>query len=298
MENSKRLLEYAVAAIKEASIPDDKWSIGGGTVLAQTYNHRLSKDIDVFIEDIQSLSSLSPRFNNQTEDALDYEEMSQYISLAFPEGKVDFIASPQITDFKAEKKLFFEKEVMLDDPIEIVSKKIYFRGDQVLPRDIFDLAIVYDSSRKIDLINTLNTMPEKVDTFKQNFSKIIENANFVHYSMKDKSVILDGGKKMINKEIQVCQELVQCLDKIKEILAGTTNDKTIANKKDVFNQFAKKILDAQNKVWTEDTNSKIIKAMYEKNYSHCYIEEAIKHSPIPEKNTSKILNSLDNELSR
>ena len=43
------------------------------------------------------LSVLSPRFNNVTEEALDYDEMTNYISLTYPEGKIDFIISPQIT---------------------------------------------------------------------------------------------------------------------------------------------------------------------------------------------------------
>ena len=54
MENSEILLQYALNAMKEAGLPDGVWSIGGGTVLAAYYNHRLSKDIDIFITLFQS----------------------------------------------------------------------------------------------------------------------------------------------------------------------------------------------------------------------------------------------------
>lgn len=84
MENSQILLTKALMALKEADITTDQWTVGGGTVLAFYYNHRLSKDIDIFLSDNQLLSRLSPRLNNNTEDALDYDEMSNYISLTYP----------------------------------------------------------------------------------------------------------------------------------------------------------------------------------------------------------------------
>ena len=41
------------------------------------------------------------------------------------------------------QETFFGHQVNLESPIEIVIKKIFHRGDQVLPRDLFDLAAVY-----------------------------------------------------------------------------------------------------------------------------------------------------------
>ena len=69
MENSKILLQKAIDILEEADIKDDEWAVGGGTVLAHYYNHRISKDIDIFINDIQLLTLLSPRFNDMSEDA-------------------------------------------------------------------------------------------------------------------------------------------------------------------------------------------------------------------------------------
>lgn len=125
MDNSEILLQHAIDAMNEAGIPKDSWSIGGGTVLAKYYNHRLSKDIDVFITDAQYLSQLSPRFNSAVEGAQDYLEMTNFISLSFQEGKVDFITSGQLTDFSPKISNFMNKMVPLDDPVEIVTKKIF-----------------------------------------------------------------------------------------------------------------------------------------------------------------------------
>ncbi len=40
-----------------------------------TYNHRLSKDIDIFLDDAQLLGGLSPCFNDKSENALEYDEI-------------------------------------------------------------------------------------------------------------------------------------------------------------------------------------------------------------------------------
>ena len=115
--NSKILLNRAIKILDYADIDISSWAIGGGTVLANYYNHRLSKDIDIFIDDMQLLNSLSPRFNDISENADDYDEMANYISLAFPEGKIDFIVGSQLTDFKSQKQLFLGHKVYLEDAV-------------------------------------------------------------------------------------------------------------------------------------------------------------------------------------
>lgn len=67
--NSSILLQHAIKILKEAPIKEHEWAICGGTVLAYFYRHRLSKDIDIFIQNLQLLSSVSPRFNEQAENS-------------------------------------------------------------------------------------------------------------------------------------------------------------------------------------------------------------------------------------
>lgn len=298
MENSKKLLEYTLAALNEADISPEKWSIGGGTVLAAIYNHRLSKDIDVFIEDVQSLSALSPRFNNQMEMALDYNEMSNYISLTFPEGKVDFIAAPQITKFSPRIEPFFGQPLRLDDPIEIVSKKLYFRGDRVLPRDVLDLAVVYESERKFDLINTALAMPEKVNVFIGKFAEKLSNIDFLPYTQEYEDMLLPAGKKIRGKEIAICQGFVECLKKIENIKEWSPSPSQKQNTAMLFNNIAKKVLEGQSNQWEFDTNRKIICALNEEGYSFRKINEAMSHSPLREKNMISVIKKLGRGLER
>lgn len=213
MENSKILLQYALHALAEAGLPENAWAIGGGTVLAHTYHHRLSKDIDIFINDRQWLSSLSPRVNDASDTALFYDEESQYISLTFPEGKVDFIACPLLTTYAPQQALFLEQYVLLDHPIEIVCKKIYYRGNQVMPRDVFDLAIVFDSPHKNDLIKAITEFPEQFIIFRNAFKAKQKDSSFILYSREFSDMILPGGKHMQYREYDVCNELINEVDK-------------------------------------------------------------------------------------
>lgn len=209
MENSKILLQYALDALTEANICKDLWAVGGGTVLSHYYNHRLSKDIDIFISDSQYLSLLSPRFNNMTENALDYNEMAKYISLTYPEGKVDFIVGGQITSHFPIKSSFFDNMVYIEDPVEIVCKKLFYRGDQILPRDIFDLAVVFDSKRQNDLIEALATIPKEFTVFAKKFSTI---KNIPLYSNTYTNMLLETGKHYIGKEVLLCSDLINSLN--------------------------------------------------------------------------------------
>lgn len=215
MENSKILLQYAVEALAQTSIKSHQWSIGGGTVLAKYYNHRISKDIDVFISDAQYLNELSPRVNDAYEAALDYDEMSNYISLSFLEGKVDFIVASQLTKFPAKAQNFFGKNVMLEDAVEIVGKKLFFRNDHILPRDLFDLAIVYNSDRRGDLLEFALSIPDKMRVFFETFEKDKELLKNRAYSLLYWDSILDGGRCIVGKEVEICQQFI---DEIKSKL--------------------------------------------------------------------------------
>ena len=228
MENSEILLQYAINAMNEAGIPKDTWSIGGGTVLAKFYNHRLSKDIDVFITETQYLSELSPRLNSAVEGAYNYSEMSNFISLSFQEGKVDFITSGQLTEFAPKIDEFMNKMVPLDDPVEIVAKKIFYRSEQVLPRDIFDLAIVYNSDRKNDLIKSIINLGDKAQSFINKFEEKQDILKKELYSIESAHNLLPGGLKIKGKEVDICKNLVDelklKLNKKQTIQLNSTSD--------------------------------------------------------------------------
>lgn len=111
--------------------------LGGGTRLMLAIEHRLSDDVDLFINDSQWISYLSPRLNDAVEDLVsDYDELATVLKLRFPEGEIDYIVSGQLLDLPSETSP--ETSYQLEPVAEVLAKKLFYRGYALTPRDLFD----------------------------------------------------------------------------------------------------------------------------------------------------------------
>jgi hypothetical protein len=109
------------------------------------YEHRRSKDIDIFLRDPQYLTALSPRLNDHTEALTGrYVEQSNFLKLIFDGGEVDFIVAPSLTTDPYMTKTVLGTETKVETPVEIVAKKVFYRPEEFSLRDVFDLAFVLD----------------------------------------------------------------------------------------------------------------------------------------------------------
>ena len=156
------LFERALVLIDDArasGIPVDNWTFGGGTVLMRRHRHRLSKDIDIFIDDPQFLTYLTPRLN-QTAESLtsSYLEDHNFLKLAFPEGEIDFVAAPPLTPSHARHETILGRRFLVETSAEIVAKKVWHRGAEFTARDLFDLAMVaeMDSQALLEIRSQLS----------------------------------------------------------------------------------------------------------------------------------------------
>lgn len=132
-----------IDSVEKAGITLSDWTFGGGTVLMRRYQHRFSKDIDIFIPGPQYLNYLSPHLNDTAEAMTgDYTLQAEYLKLQFPEGEIDFVVSAPITGAPTVAEKIFGREVMVETSTEIVAKKVWHRGDRFRARDIFDLSMV------------------------------------------------------------------------------------------------------------------------------------------------------------
>jgi hypothetical protein len=144
MDDWKKLLEYATRQLRAAHIPDDAWALGGGTVLTLTFQHRYSKDIDIFFTDPQFLAYVSPRVNDGVDDSLgNFVEQAGFTKFYFSEGEVDFILARQISSF-LPRSIIQLPGIRTEHPVEIISKKIIYRAEDFMPRDVFDLSVVFE----------------------------------------------------------------------------------------------------------------------------------------------------------
>ena len=133
---------------KHGGVADPFFTFGGGTVLMLRYQHRFSKDIDIFVPDPQSLGYINPRLCDVADELCEsqYVEAANFIKLILPIGEIDFVASPNLLD--ADKAYedwhLFGRRVRVETAAEIIAKKMYHRGAQATARDLFDLAMVIE----------------------------------------------------------------------------------------------------------------------------------------------------------
>jgi len=146
-KETKWLFEQAVRcldSIKNAPAPF--WTLGGGTALAMYFNHRESKDIDIFLSNAQYIPYLSPRLNDVVADVTEaYDEMSNYLKLRFPGlGEIDFIVAPLLTSPGYIEREICGVTTRIETPIEIVVKKVFYRASELTQRDAIDIALVLE----------------------------------------------------------------------------------------------------------------------------------------------------------
>ena len=152
-------------AVASNGLPIPRWSLGGGTVLMFYYAHRLSKDIDIFIPDPQFLAYLNPRTGGYAEDVTsEYKDTAEYLKLFLPEGEIDFVASPTLTKIPFEEYEVLGRNILLETPVEIVAKKIWYRGDRATPRDLLDFAMVIDRHYS-EILDHCDLFLKNIDAF-------------------------------------------------------------------------------------------------------------------------------------
>lgn len=142
------LLGHAFRLVDEISargFDDPFWTFGGGTVLMIRYQHRRSRDIDIFVPDPQYLGYVSPRLSAVAEAvSADYVEGAGFVKLIRPDGEIDFVAAPNLTAAPFDTWSLQRRSVRVETAAEIVAKKLWHRGDKVSARDLFDLSLVIE----------------------------------------------------------------------------------------------------------------------------------------------------------
>jgi predicted nucleotidyltransferase component of viral defense system len=124
-----------------------EWSFGGGTALMLQYQHRNSHDIDIFLPDPQWIGILHPERNDTVEGMIsDYAMGPTWLKLVIDEpearGEIDFIVAPPLTMHPFMSQTIRGIRVLVETPVEIVAKKLRYRGGVLRSRDLFDIAVV------------------------------------------------------------------------------------------------------------------------------------------------------------
>ena len=207
----ENLLGYALKQLDPCGLPGDSWTLGGGTVLMFHFAHRLSKDIDIFFPDKQLLGMVSPRVNDAVELSLrEYIEQDGFCKLTFPEGKVDFIYSRKMTTHPPQARMLIGRRVLCEDPVEIAAKKVFWRGHRFTPRDIFDLAVVYDAG-PARLIEALLDYPNHAATLAEQVKIGLESGVYDKWAAL--APVLPAGERFLKRAPEDVALLLQSIER-------------------------------------------------------------------------------------
>jgi len=147
-------MEMTLRAIDSVSTETDvpTWTFGGGTALAIDLQHRISYDIDVFVDSAVVTKALVPVQNSVTREICwnpmtsrpDYHWPGSYLKLiVFQIGEIDFLNAAPLVEQPVLPFAFGGRIVQRERPAEVIAKKIYYRGSRFRSRDVFDLAGVF-----------------------------------------------------------------------------------------------------------------------------------------------------------
>ncbi len=159
------------------------WTLGGGTGLAISLNHRISYDIDLFFPDFASLKFMYPNKNRKIRALSDdWQQPGNYLKIIRPEGNIDclvtrsFVANPSFSyDFNG-------RYIPVETPAEIIAKKIHYRGSQFTLRDLFDIAATSKldpaalSSAALEIRDALPRALDRAKLLRKRYDQTIHNA--------------------------------------------------------------------------------------------------------------------------
>jgi hypothetical protein len=195
----KQLLELVLPALDELS-NELPWSLGGGTALAISLNHRISYDIDIFFQDASALKFLSPNKNKKIRALSDnWQQPGNYLKIERPEGDIDFLVARTFSASPHFIHNFKGKKILVETPAEIIAKKIHYRGSQFSVRDIFDIAAVSELAPK-----ALSSVSSEIrDALPRTWDRIMLLRKRYNQSVHDAVFPSELGKKFMDRGVDV-----------------------------------------------------------------------------------------------
>lgn len=172
---------------------DFEWSFGGGTAMMIQIGHRESHDIDIFLDDPQLLGFIDPSKSRLRFDLVvptDYQgDGLRFQKFAFENvGEIDFIVAGALTRTPFKMREVEGRAVQLETIPEIIAKKIYYRGSEAKPRDIFDIAAAARSQLE-PMVNALRAFPDQVSRTRDRLEKL--NPEFVARTISQLMIMPD-----------------------------------------------------------------------------------------------------------
>lgn len=187
------------------------WAFGGGTALSLFhFQHRKSFDIDIFVSESQIFDFLDPKWyidDTTVFHPSDYrfDGFAKHLKLKTKNGiKIDFLLNEALINKPIKNELLdLEFDLYFESIEDIIAKKIKYRKEDNLTRDIFDLAVSISKDAEIlknllltrfvtiDDLQKLNESLKNLDAYeyKTELEKIEPQPDFSDISINAKDII-------------------------------------------------------------------------------------------------------------
>ena len=200
-----------IKGIEEKVELNNWWAFGGGTALSIFhFQHRKSFDIDIFVSEAQVFDFLDPKWYIDETKAFStsdykFDGFTKHLKLKTTENiKVDFLLNEALINKPIKNTLIdLEYELYYESVEDIIAKKVKYRKEDNLTRDIFDLAVAIskdseilqnllysrfittDDLRKVN--SSLNSLDKNV--YKTELEKIEPEDEYIGISLNAKAII-------------------------------------------------------------------------------------------------------------
>jgi hypothetical protein len=208
-----QLFRIACAMIRQVNAEQeiiDHWTFGGGTAMMLQIGHRESRDVDIFLSDAQLLGFLDPSkhdFDFEIRPS-DYKgDGTRFLKLSFEFGEIDFIVASSLTSSPAAEATVEDEAVLLETVPEVIAKKIYHRGNSIMPRDIFDIAAGSEKHAE-SIIKELASYSDKVASTLVAIDKL--RPDFVNASI-EQLLVKDAYKAVAKTALEKTKELLRAV---------------------------------------------------------------------------------------
>jgi predicted nucleotidyltransferase component of viral defense system len=209
-----------IRPVEERASLQDWWVFGGGTALSMFYfNHRKSFDIDIFVTERQIFDFLDPKwFVDESElfDSADYrfDSSSGHLALKTRDSiKVDFLVIESVINPPLKNTLLdIGFDFYVESIEDIIAKKIRWRKEDNLARDIFDLGLAISKDERI-LQNLIDSRFIGFDDLKK-LSQTLEKLDIKKYQLEIKKIepearfieIANSAHFIIQENIKIIQQ--------------------------------------------------------------------------------------------
>jgi hypothetical protein len=189
----------------------DFWTFGGGTAMMLQIGHRASHDVDIFLSDPQLLPFLDPQkhdFKFEIQPA-DYRgDGARSLKLVFDKvGEIDFIVASAMTHSPTTEMIIDDEPILLETIPEIITKKIFYRGTSIKPRDIFDIAAAGELHAD-SLVNELRSYRDQVTQTLVTIERL--NVDFVNRTIGELA-IMEPFKSIAKTALERSKELLRAV---------------------------------------------------------------------------------------